>query len=147
MLAQDYKFHFVNRLGVDMDLSSNSANEKIDLDLQTYELGADGALSYNSEVNLAYSAADVSYNGSAECTGQDNSATLAYGLHGRLTVETDDPSADGTVDLYIEFTTDGGTTFPSDAADWDAEEDGIFVCSVKLVGDGAGYVRSTPFEI
>jgi hypothetical protein len=147
MLAQDYKFHFVNNLGVDMDLSSNSANEILTLDLQTWEIGASGLLAYNSEVNLSYSATDIANGVSAEFTGQDNSATLAYGLHGVLTFQTDDATASGTVDLYVEFTTDGGTTFPSDAADFVCEEDLIFVCALNIVGDGAGYVRATGFEL
>jgi hypothetical protein len=147
MLAQDYKFHFVNNLGVDMDLSTNSSAEKIDLDLMAWKRNSSGALVYGSEVNLAYSAADIADGGSAEFTGQDNSSNLQEGVHGIVRVETDDATASGTVDIFVEWTTDGGTTFPSDAADFDCEQDAEHVCSVPIVGDGAGYVRSRSFEI
>lgn len=144
MLAQDYKFHFVNNSGVQLDFNGNSANEKIDLDLLAWKLDSNGAKVDGSEVNLAYSAADIADGGSAEFTGQDNSTNLQLGLHGRFTVQTDNASAAGPVDLYLEYTTDGGTTFPSDAANFDPEQDLILVASVTL---GGAQTRAVNFEL
>lgn len=146
MLAREFKFHFVNNLGVDMDLSSNSANEKIEVNFKKWKFTS-GALVYNTEDALTFSASDVADGVSAEFTADDNSSDLHLGLHGEMNVLTDDASASGTVDLYVEFSTDGGTTYPSDAADFVPEEDLIPVVSLNIVGDGAGYKRSINFAL
>lgn len=144
MLPQDYKFHIVNKTGVQLDFSSNSANEKADLDFTKWKRDANNDITYDSETNLALSS-DVANDGSDEFTAQDNSTDKYEGLFGRLTIETDNASADGYVQLYAEWTGDGGTTFPSDAADFDPEKDLVLLGSLEIVGDGAGYVRSMPF--
>lgn len=149
MLPQDYKFHFINNTGVQLDFNGNSANETIDLDFLKWKRDADGAITYNSggETNQAYSATDVADAGSAEFPGVDNATDLFDGVHGRLTVKTDNATADGLVELYVEWTSDGGTTFPSDAADFDASRDlGPPLAVLEIVGDGAGYARSKAFS-
>lgn len=146
MLPLDYKFHVVNNLGVDMDLSTNSANEIFELTLRKWKITSSGVLDYQTETVLTYSAADVATGTSFELTGQDNSTDLRFGVHGVIKFQTDDATADGTVDLYVEHSTDGGTEFPSDAADFDPEVDLDHVCSLRIVGDGAGYVRARNFS-
>ena len=147
MLGQHFKLHFVNNLGFDMDLSSNSANEKIEVNYKKWLITTSGALEYDSETALTYTAADVADGGSAELTADDNSTDLDWGAHGEINVLTDDASADGTVDLYVEWSTDGGTTYPSDAADFDPVADLLLVATLNIAGDGACYKRSTNFEV
>ena len=147
MLATHFKFHFVNNLGVDQDLSSNSPNEKIEVNYKKWRVNSGGVLEFDSETALTYTAADIADGGSAEFTQDDNSADLDWGLHGEMNVLTDDAAASGRVDLYVEFSTDDGTTYPSDATDFDPEVDALLVTALQIVGDGAGYKRSTNFEV
>ncbi len=147
MLPEYFKFHFVNNLGVDMDLSSNAANEKIDLDYKKWKFDSNGAVERDTATALSYSATDVADGGSAEFAADDNSTDKHIGLHGVLTVQTDDVGADGTVSLYLDWSADGGTTYASDGADFIAEQDLIFVATVNIAGDGAGYIRSINFEV
>lgn len=147
MLTDFFKFHFVNNTGVQLDFQNNSVNEKIDLDYKKWKFDSNGALSFDVVTNLAYTATDVANGNSAEFAADDNSTDKNLGLHGVLTVQTDNPSADGTVDLYLDWSYDGGTTYASDAADFNPEEDLIWVASARIVGDGAGYVRAVNFEV
>ena len=144
-LPRNYKFHFVNNLGVDMDLSSNSANETITLTLRHLKYDSSGALEYaGSETSLTYSAADVADGGSAEFTAQANNTDLFVAADCEVQVVTDDATAAGYVDIYWEWATDGGTTFPSDAAQFDPEQDLQPLASVRIDGADA---RTVPFRI
>lgn len=145
-LPQFFKLHFENNLGLDMDLSSNSANEIFQVNYKKHKFAATGALVYDGETVLTFTASDVADGVSAELTADDNSADLHLGLHGEMNFETDDAAAAGTVDLYIEWSTDGGTTYPSDAADFIVSEDALHLAALTIVGDGAGYKRSINFE-
>ena len=146
MLPQDYRFSFENRTGVQLDFNGNSANEKIDLDFKPWKRDSNGALVYASEVNLAYSAADIADTAGAAFTDQDNATNLNDGVFGILTVLTDNASADGAVLLYVEWASDGtGTVFPSDLADFVRSEDAILLGALNIVGDGAGYTRAIIF--
>ncbi len=147
MLATHFKFHFVNNLGLDMDLNGNSSAEILQVNYKKWKLTTSGALEFDSETALTYTAADISDGGSAELTQDDNSTDLDWALHGEMNYLTDDSSASGTVDLYVEYSTDAGTSYPSDAADFVPTEDLLFVATLPIVGDGAGYKRSTNFEI
>lgn len=147
MLGKNYKFHIVNNLGSDMDLSSNSSNEIIQLNFTPWKFDSSGALVYGSEIAKTFSASDVADGVSFEFSETDNGTDLNLGLVGEFNYLTDDASADGTVDLYIEDSTDGGTTYPSDAADFDPEQDLQPVASLEMTGDGAGYKRSKNFEV
>lgn len=147
MLGQRYKFHIVNNLGVDMDLDTNSPNEIIQLNLRPWKITSSGAVVYASEITQTFTANDVADGAFLSLAEINNSVDLNIGLHGELNLLTDDASADGSIDLFYEISTDGGTTFPSSAADFIPEQDLIPVASLRLNGDGTGYKRSTPFEI
>lgn len=127
-----------------MDLNSNSANEKFDLDFKLWKLSSAGALVFSTEVNQNYTAADVADTGGAELSEYDNSSNLYMGLHAIVTYETDDGSADGSVDIYWEYPTDGGTIYPSDKTDFDREADLIFITRVVISG---AQVRAVNFEL
>jgi hypothetical protein len=146
MLAKNFRLHFVNRIGVDMDLSSNSANEIITVDLLPWKLANDGSLVYGSEINLTYSATDIANLGFALLGSIDNSVNLYLGVKGIITFLTDDASSLGSVNLYLGESTDDGTTFPSSAPDFVPAEDAILLASLQIDGDGAGYQRSMNFE-
>lgn len=147
MLGRHYKFHVVNNLGADMDLSSNTSGEIFELTFRQWKFSS-GELAYNaSEVSQTYTAADVANGASFELAEVDNSTDLYLGLHGMIKFETDDNTHSGTVDLYYEVSTDGGTTYPSDAPDFDPEQDLQPVTSLQIIGDGADYERRRDFEI
>ncbi|TDI82537.1 MAG: hypothetical protein E2O80_02015 [Betaproteobacteria bacterium] len=147
MLGKFYKFHVKNNLSFDMDLSSNSANEIINLSWTPWKIKTFGAIVYGTEITKAYTAADIADDASFEFSQTDNSTDLNIGALGMLTYETDDASALGNIALYYEISTDGGTTYPSDAADFIASEDLLLVIRLQIAGDGAGYKRSTPFQM
>lgn len=147
MLAQYYELWAVNNLGTDIDASSNSGSEHLHVRLEPYKFTS-GALAYISEVSrdLAVDLAD----GGASVLGLlvDNSGDLALGFNGRMEISSDDTAHDGTVDLYLIEATDGsGTVFPSDHANFNVEEDGIFIASLTFDHDGSGTdVKGVNFE-
>ncbi len=147
MLATHFKFHFENNTGFDLDLNGNSSAEILQVNYKKWKLTTGGALEFDSETALTYTAADIADGASAELTEDDNSTDLDWALHGEMNLLTDDSGAAGTVDLYVEFSTDGGSTYPSDAADFILSEDALLVAALQIAGDGTGYKRSTNFEI
>lgn len=147
MLGQHFKFHIVNNLGLDMDLDSNSANEVIQINWLAWKLNSSGALTWDAEETRTFTTSDIADGVSFEFAAKDNSSDLFVGLVGEMNYLTDDASAAGTVDLYVEYSTDGGTIYPSDAADFIAIEDLLHVAILNIAGDGAGYKRSINFEV
>ena len=144
MLARNYKFHIVNNSGVQLDFSTNSAAEKSRISLRRWKFASDSSLSYESAEVTQDASADVANGASFEFAALDNSTDKYLGLHGRFRVETDNVSASGTVDLYVELTTDGGTDYPSDEGGFDPEVDLIQVASVTISGAQA---REVNFEL
>ena len=141
MLPQFYEIWAVNNLGFDIDASSNSASEHLKVYLQPWKFGTSGALEYlasGSEVSLSV-ASDVA-DGGAVIVGaaQDNSTNLYLGFNGRVEISSDDTGHVGTVDLYMVGSSDGGTTYPSDHANFNVEEDGIPIGSLTFDHDGTG---------
>lgn len=142
-LAQAYRFIIYNRdTGVQLDFSGNSANESATVKFQGYSVNtSNGQLSYSSTVTQSAST-DLA-NGSTE-TLSNNTGNTDIGLSGTFFVETDNASASGNVDLLYEESPDNGTTWPSDASNFDPDTDAQLVATVSL--SGAQTVR-TNFQI
>ncbi|QNN23511.1 hypothetical protein HED60_14920 [Planctomycetales bacterium ZRK34] len=130
MLPRNYRLVVLNETGQTLDLSSNSANEKITVTLRPWKI-ASGVLYYGDEISSAGSTNLV--DGGHEVLGAiDNSVNLYMGASGVLKVETDNASAAGVVSLYIEHSTDGGNTWPSGLTDFNPELHADFVAQVQI---------------
>lgn len=120
MLGHHYKFHVINQCGQTLDFSTNGANESCTAKVRRWKYDTDGSLIYEaSEGAVLTAASDLADGSSEEGSDQDNTTNLYLGLEGVFTVKTDNASAAGDVTLAYEESTDGGTTYPSDAADFD----------------------------
>lgn len=123
MLPRDYRLRILNKSGVTLDFSSNSANEKCSATCRGWKFDSNGAMSIESSERAIFTAAaNVTDNGGEEGSSQDNSTDLYLGLNGTFRIQTDNGSASGDVILFLESSTDGGTTYPSDEANFDVEQ-------------------------
>lgn len=142
MLPADYRFIVYNDCTQQLDFSGNSANEKASVTIHPYYLNpSDGKIDRGSEAT--HSAATDLANGITEVMGTESGEELV-GMHGVFHVETDNGNADGNVILGIEYSTDGGSTWPSAATNWDPDSDMQLVSIITLSGAES---HSTNFEL
>lgn len=146
MLPQYFELHAVNNLGADIDASSNSGSEHLIVKIKGWKFDSNGALVFGSEITRSL-AADVADGGTSIIGAViDNSTDLHLGFVGRVELSSDDATHDGTAEVYLTGSTDN-TTFPSDHANWNPEEDAILVCSLTFDHDGTGTdVKGTDLE-
>jgi len=145
MLPQTYKFHAVNKTGAAINVATSGAENAITVDVLPWNFDSNGALVYaGSEVAAFAATGDIVDDGTEAGSAQDNSSNLYLGLHGKATAKTNGVGADGTVDIYYEYATDG-STFPSDAANVDVEVDLSFLGSITI--PAASEEHSINFEI
>lgn len=138
-LPQYLKFHCVNKLHASNDLdASSNANESFELNILFWKYDSNGAIEWSSEVTRTLTA-DVAGGASNVIGAEYNNSTNKY-LGAQITAElrSDDTSHDGSIDVYVEGSTDAGTTYPSDKADFVCAEDADFVGSVLLTHSGSG---------
>ena len=147
MLPQHYKFHIQNRTGATIEFSTDGANNSFTILGRGWKW-ASGAVSYGTEFTaFADPTADLAAGTSLEAASAvDNSTDLFVGAHFIATITTDAAAAaTGMIDIYVEYSTDGGTTYPSDAADFIATEDLIHVASINCASTSED--RSVNFEL
>jgi hypothetical protein len=140
MLPKYYKFHVLNKTGQTIDCSSNPGNEGITVTTLPWKFQA-GQVAYGTEQAALTAATDLTNNNSEEGSLQTN--TDYMGVHGTITVQTDNTSVAGDIVLGIEWSTNG-TTFPSDSADFDVLQHCDLLVSVYL--DDAA-TKTINFEI
>ena len=149
MLPQHFKFHVINNTGATIEFSTDGANNTFTIKARPWKYTS-GALAYHtSELTwFADPTADLTSGADLEAASAvDNSTNLFLGAHCTASLETD-AAVDGTLDIYYECSTDGGTTYPSDAADFDEnvlESDLIYVASIAC--DSTDDDRSINFEL
>ena len=141
MLPKNYKFHLVNNAGVLLDF--DGGNDLATIKVQPYNFSSAGALQYGSEVTVFTGSATLADGSSQAGTAQDNSSSLSIGLHCAALVQTTG-AANGSIDVYYEYSTDEGITFPSDAADVDVETDLVYLGSISFAASG---VHSINIEV
>lgn len=135
MLPHYYKLHVLNNSGQTLDFSTNSANEKAKATIRRWKFDSTGAITWEgSEGTLVTAATDLADGASEEGSNIDNSSDKYLGGEGYFRVETDNASAAGDVSLMLEASTDGGTTFPSDEADYDPDVHLVHVATITLGG-------------
>lgn len=130
MLPQSYKFHVVNNLGIEI----TGATDAVTINTRGWKFNSSGSLLFGSEV-AAFAQTGVLADTATEAgSAQDNSTDLNLGLHATASGTISAASPDGSLDFYVEFSTDGGSSFPSDAPGFDLEQDLIFVGSAMFDG-------------
>ena len=140
-LARNWRFCAINNTGQTLAVTGSDA-----LAITYRGVKRDGTFQA-SQQTVSHTAPDLTEGSAAEFSAVDNSTDQFVGLHATVTVTATNASADGTIDIYIETSTDGGTTFPSDALDFVASEDLTWIGSLRINSDGAGYQRATNIEI
>ena len=150
MGPQYFKLHVVNKMGATIDFNADSANNVLLIELLPWKITTGGALSFGTKLDRDLGSSNDLADGASLpiSTAIDNSSNLDFGFDCWVSLESDCASA-GQIEIYMEKSVDGGTTYPSDSADWDAEEDGILVAVLLHAGGSAGSpdFRSTNFEI
>lgn len=149
MLSSHHKFHVVNNLHASNDLdASSNANESFEINIKPWKLDSNGALSYGAEITRTL-AADVA-GGASNVVGAeiDNTSNLYLGYHCTAEMTSDDTAHDGTLDIYMESSTDAGTTYPSDKANFDVTQDARWVGAIKFTHDATGTdAKAANFEV
>lgn len=146
-LPNFYKFHIVNNTGVTIEFSTDGANNTFTITAVPWKFNSSGALVYGAELTLfADPTADLTNGSSLEAAAEiDNTSNLYLGLFCRASLLTDAVTA-GVVDIFWEWSTDGATgTYPSDEADFNAEEDLTWLANI--VTDSPAEDRGANFEI
>lgn len=80
-----------------------------------------------------------------EGTVIDNTSNLFIGFTGTFYCKADVNSTDGTMDLYMEFSTDN-SRWPSDLADFDITTDMILLGKLTLSTDAVDEDRAIPIQ-
>lgn len=133
MLPENYRFILYNDCGQQLDFSGNSANEKASVTIdKRYIDPSDGLINSESADTTGSASTDLA-DGGTEVLLTKTGEERTY-LEGYFHVETDNTSADGNVILGIEFQKPGTSTWPSDATNWDPDEDLIPIAVITLGG-------------
>lgn len=123
-LPETWRFLVYNKdTGVTLDFSSNSANESATVAFR--QTDGTGTANHDGSQTTHSASTDLasgSYEALTTVTGEDD-----IELQGYFEVITDNASASGDVILCVESSPDGGTTWPSDAANFDPEQDADIV--------------------
>lgn len=133
MLPVDYKLILYNETGRQLDFSGNSANEAADVRVKRKTIGgSDGLYDENSSEDN-YSASTDLANGSTEVLGTVSGNTYPL-ADVEMTAKTDNASADGDLSLLLVRSADDGTTWPSDAGNWDPDTEADVVLVLNFGG-------------
>ena len=147
MLPEDFKFHIYNDTGVTIEFSTDGPNNTFTIKSRGWKYGTDGAVTYDTSENTWFAdpTADLATaTGLEAASAVDNGTDLWVGAHCIASLVTD-AATDGNLEIYMEASTDGGTTYPSDAADFDTQEDLQLVAVIALGTTTED--RSVNFEI
>jgi hypothetical protein len=128
MIAQDYRFQLENNTGQSIT--------SYDLKVERWKVDSSNALSYEGTSMTALETNATVTDGSFENTAaQDNGTNKYLGGHGHVDF-VGNASADGIVVVRLQYSHDGGTSWPTDG-------DGIAIASWHVT-DASTY--STSFE-
>ena len=146
MLPKTFRFVAVNNTGQSLVFDSLA---RLSVTYEAWKFNSSGALVYASEVTTGldtFGSGETITDGSASDfgTNQDNSSNLNLGINGTFEVTQPNNSADGSVDLYYEYSTDGGTDFPGNRPEVDIEAELTLVATITFAASG---VKATNFSI
>ncbi|MHA2162514.1 MAG: hypothetical protein ACXABF_08835 [Candidatus Thorarchaeota archaeon] len=129
-----------------IEFSTDSANNTFTIKAEGWKFTSGGAVSYNGSADTWMSSptSDLTDGSAAVSSAVVNTTDLFIGAHCNAALTTD-AAVSGTLDIFVEYSVDGGTTWPSDAADFDEEQDLDFVTSIRVGTTSED--RSVPFEM
>ena len=139
-LPKTWRICVYNDSGVTLDFSTNEANEACKVTLEKW-YAKSGKIEHIAEVELD-AATDLADGAVEALTTQ--SVETNVGFKGVIYAKTDNADATGDIVLFLEWSTDGGTTWPSAASGFDPDEDTLPVCILAL---GGAVERSRPFVV
>lgn len=126
-LGSAWRIYARNQSGESLDAGD------IDLELKLWKFDSSGALSFSAEVTRANNAS-ISDDSDGNCNGatgyEDNSSDKYLGFHGRAIVTVATGATDGLVELWLQFSPDGGT-------DWAGSRQGILLAVILTPSTGS----------
>ena len=145
MLPEFYRFRVVNN--TDQTLTYDNA-ARVELHVTPWKMTA-GAMAQGTIISdttaFLNTGGSIAAAAQVEGTVVDNTTNLYIGFTGILYVKADVTSTDGTVDLYMEWSTDN-TRWPSDLADFDVTTDCILLGKLTLSTDAEDEDRAIPIQ-
>ena len=145
MLPEFYRFRVVNT--TDQTLTFNSG-ARVELHITPWKM-ASGAMAQGTIISdtTAFLTTDGSIAAAAQVEGavHENTSLLHIGFTGIFYVKADVTSTDGTVDLYMECSTDN-SRWPSDLADFDVTKHCTLLARLGLSTDAEDEDAACPVE-
>jgi len=145
MLPEFYRFRVVNN--TDQTLTYDNA-ARVELHITPWKMTS-GAMAQGTIISdttdFLNTGETIAAAAAVEGAVYDNTTNLHIGFTGTFYVKADANSTDGTVDLYMEWSTDN-SRWPSDLADFDVTTDCIFLGSLTLSTDAEDEDRAIPVE-
>ena len=143
MLPEFYRFRVVDN--TDQTLTYNDG-ARVELHITPWKMTS-GAMAQGEIISdtadFLTTAETIAAAAQVEGAVHDNTSLLHIGFTGIFYVKADVTSTDGTVDLYIEFSTDN-SRWPSDLADFDVTTDCILLGKLTLSTDAVDEDRAIP---
>lgn len=107
-----------------------------------------GVLTYGTVItdDLGFGSGEtIVTGGEVEGSVNDNTSNLYFGGRGTFEATADADSTDGTLYLFVEES-DDNSTWPSDQADFDCDQDLILLCSLTFSTDAVDEDRAKNFR-
>jgi len=147
-LPHTWQPYIHNCTGAAIEFSTDGANNTFTITGRPWNRDSDGAISFGDEVTIfSDPGSDLADDAILAGTEQDNSSNLYEGMFCTAKLDTD-ASTDGTIDIYIQWSTDGGTDYPDDAGDFDKEViDTDLILVASLATDSTDDDRAINFEL
>ena len=145
MLAPYWRLHFYWE--ADQTLTYNNG-ARINVRCKPWKFVSGPALEYGTVIpdDMGFGTGGTLATGnSTEGDEQNNTSNLYLGVKGFLEVIADQTSTDGTGYLYLEES-DDNSNWPSDADNFDIQEDLTFVTFIKLATTAEDQSRAVNFE-
>jgi len=145
MLPEFYRFRVRN--STDQTFTYNEA-ARIELHITPWKMTS-GAMAQGTIISdtADFLTTDGTLAAAAETEGavHDNTTLLHIGFTGTFYCKADVTSTDGTMDLYMEISTDN-SRWPSDLADFDITTDCILIGKLTMSTDAVDEDRAIPVE-
>lgn len=145
MLPEFYRFRVVNN--TDQTFTYDSA-ARIEVHITPWKMTS-GAMAQGTIIfdttSFLNTGENVAAVGEVEGAVIDNTGNLFIGFTGTFYCKADVTSTDGTMDLYMEFSTDNAR-WPSDLADFNIETDMILLGKLILNTDAVDEDRAIPIQ-
>lgn len=142
MLSEFYRWRIVNNTDQTFTYDSDA---RIEVHVTPWKMTS-GAMAQGTIISdtTAFLNTGETLTATSETEGTviDNTANLFIGFTGTFYGKADVTSTDGTLDLYMEISTDN-SRWPSDMADFDIDEDLILLAKLNFSTDAVDEERAT----